>query len=285
MITATNCLYHILNSIEKVKEIFDMKEAYRKLDDIPEVFFKETLGGQMFMYNGVGPYASVIDCFNNRKITKNYWLPGCVPIQHKINSKCSGFLTYPGENMVLEVSESGLTEEQFRNRICAELFIKYFEQVYGCSGENGSRYYNAYKACKVLVENLPLTSTRCELKLYTPNWEKGECAVVASVIATSKELAFAEFASEVHISAVSAKAMQNSLFKMFDMVPEDCRIIIHDDVKEPFDDFFWSLVEDSGHKFCKVKEPIDFRKYYTFAIGSVKELEKNFDWDNVYFVR
>lgn len=265
---------------------------YSIYDERNAHFFGVSLCNKKFVYDG-SCYNSVNDCFNNRKFNKMLWNPSSVPMQHLLHLTNSiGFVYSTDESMAYvidcdSIDEVSITKacRYFENIVKSMLFAEYYEQVFVKTGmlstDLASRYHTAYKACISISNNVNLCCKWIEFNKYKPAIAAERCLLISNSVLHSG-LVIPECSELIVPSDVFKKASKHGYGWLSCLYGNESLKIVCDTIKR--DDFYWTLVQNSGIDFNLIDfEDISY-PVYTIIFGSSGDDRYNrlIDWNNAF---
>lgn len=255
-----------------------MEVMFNIRDNIPHIFFNETLYGIPFMFDGC-QYSSVSECFNSRKYSKMLWNPLYVPYKHKVQLNPEGFLVDENRMVCFDTGCGSLSYQQFEYLVCAYLFTLYFEQVRGdVQTEQAARYFEQYVACKKLSDAFSIPKCHVSFNKYAPNTSVDECVLVCNK-QSSLDIDLLHSYKVVHISRDDFKASHGVKLNSFN---REFLLCIHVGDESYVDDTEFMLKYERCHDTVIDNCPIDYCNLPIVAFNTIC-FEGCINWDNVYY--
>ena len=251
-------------------------------DDIPDVFFNETLCGIPFIFDNT-EYSSVNECFNDRKYSKALWIPNSVPYKHKVHLIPEGFLIDEERRMCYDNGNEQYTASQFRAIVCARLFILYYDQIKdGLPEQQLLKYCSQYYSCKGLVEAFNIDTCHVEFQVYRPDRNMNSCIVVCNDKAKF-DMDLLHGYDTIHISYKDFNKIYSYKLQSLE---RDFDIVVHDEARETFDNYVAETQLGRVPRISVVYEPIDYCDNQIIAYNTIDDdiiRNRRIDWNNVYY--
>ena len=253
-----------------------MNVRYSTKDNIPDVFFRETLAGVPLCVNGI-EYDSVNTCFNARKFSKRMWDPRVVPYKHNSKLDAYGFLV--DEDLAILRDDKRFSQQQFEMLIKARIFIMYYKQLTAkCSTSELARYTMQYKACENLLSVYPLDAVKVTFNNYKVDDSEEECIVVCNE-PKKFDIDFLKKFKTIHMS-------YTDLISSYDVRTfngmKDLSIYVHNVDINSSDIVVFEIIMNKCEELHVSEEPLDLDKLPIVAMTTI-DTSADVNWDNVIY--
>lgn len=264
---------------------------YSIRDDIPDVFFRESICGFKFQYDS-SIYSSVMHCFNSRKIAKRYWNPTTVPESQVSRMSFAGFLKNKADCKGYIFEEDVIcnkkVEKQLMTIVMAELFVEYYNQVFSqLSDELKSKYVSAYSACLQVVNSIKLNTSMLTLrdymyeKSYTDIVIKSDCNCVRAI---PKEALSERKIYLSYDTSASMKAGFNSLLQTSSDLGS--HVIVSVNASDVRANMILERIRGMYNNLLIQNDVIDYKNNDIIIAGNFSDIYDNndIDWDYVHIL-